>query len=333
MIQWFIRVALSHQNQKIELGRIEQRKWFPLDFYHVSHSQTGMQSILFPPHSIICNFCDCHTPHSLHSYLKLQYFWTLYPSLLVKILFSHLFSSSPSQQTHYKYKPLTFPTILLFINSITNCIITTTIHSFHFQLFFDTKFPFLRIFSVETIDYIRKVNDLIAIRFFLIENSGSRRPSLASVHSTSSSIRSYGAMRLDKEKEQKEMRHEMKLRLTRLQQQQQMIQNRPHIVIGDSLIHCGAIPKTIALTTPSPLTPNSLDELLPCVIESQEASASNRSLEFEFWFLFLFHLVQPSPPVKLKRNETYGKSSATLREDFLDWNMFTPNGLCYRARA
>lgn len=64
----------------------------------------------------------------------------------------------------------------------------------------------------------------------------------------------------------------MKLRLTRLQQQQQLIQNKPHIVITDPLIG-GAIPKTIALPkTPSPLTPNSQDELLPCVIETVEVS-------------------------------------------------------------
>lgn len=79
-------------------------------------------------------------------------------------------------------------------------------------------------------------------------------------------------MRFEKEIQQKELRQEMKLRLTRLQQQQQLIQNRPHIIISESLINSGAIPKTIALTSPSPLTPNSLDELLPSVIESQEVS-------------------------------------------------------------
>lgn len=79
-------------------------------------------------------------------------------------------------------------------------------------------------------------------------------------------------MRFEKELQQKEMRYEMKLRLSRLQQQQQLLQNRPHIIIGDPLVHSGAIPKTIALTTPSPLTPNSLDELLPSVIESHEVS-------------------------------------------------------------
>lgn len=103
-------------------------------------------------------------------------------------------------------------------------------------------------------------------------NLGSRRPSLASVHSTSSSIKSYSAIRFEKELQQKEIRQEMKLRLTRLQQQQQLIQNKPHIIITDPHVIGGAIPKTIALKTPSPLTPNSLDELLPCVIEVIETA-------------------------------------------------------------
>lgn len=98
---------------------------------------------------------------------------------------------------------------------------------------------------------------------------GSRRPSLASVHSTSSSIRSYSQIRFEKELQQKELRQEMKLRLTRLQQQQHYLQNKPHIIISD-LHHGGAIPKTIAITTPSPITPSSTDELLPSVDEGQE---------------------------------------------------------------
>ncbi|XP_037904939.1 uncharacterized protein LOC119647800 isoform X2 [Hermetia illucens] len=96
--------------------------------------------------------------------------------------------------------------------------------------------------------------------------TGSRRPSLASVHSTSSSIRSYGVMRFEKEAQQKEIRQEMKLRLTRLQQQQYC--TRPQIIVGGTGSH-GAITKMIMPTT-SPLTPNSLDELLPSVDESQE---------------------------------------------------------------
>lgn len=87
-------------------------------------------------------------------------------------------------------------------------------------------------------------------------------------------------MRFEKELQQKELRQEMKLRLTRLQQQQQLIQNKPHIIISDSIN--GTIPKP-ALKTPSPLTPNSLDELLPCVIETAEVSVSKFLLN-----LFLF---------------------------------------------
>lgn len=73
----------------------------------------------------------------------------------------------------------------------------------------------------------------------------------------------------------------MKLRLTRLQQQQQLIQNKPHIIISDSYMINGTLSKP-ALKTPSPLTPNSLDELLPCVIETAEVSGF-------FFIFFCFH--------------------------------------------
>ncbi|ALC44140.1 CG17364 [Drosophila busckii] len=97
----------------------------------------------------------------------------------------------------------------------------------------------------------------------------SRRPSLASVHSTSSSVRSYSMMRFEKEVLQKEIRQEMKLRLARLQQQQHLTQNKPQIVIGEALLQHGAIGR-VTMATPSPLTPNSLDELLPSLDENQE---------------------------------------------------------------
>ncbi|XP_053953512.1 uncharacterized protein LOC128860211 isoform X2 [Anastrepha ludens] len=104
--------------------------------------------------------------------------------------------------------------------------------------------------------------------------TGSRRPSLASVHSTSSSVRSYSMMRFEKEVQQKEIRQEMKLRLARLQQQQHLNQNKPQIVIGDTLQHhmgaASAFSRLSGMPTPSPLTPNSLDELLPSVDELQE---------------------------------------------------------------
>nr|NP_001261816.1 uncharacterized protein Dmel_CG17364, isoform D [Drosophila melanogaster]NP_648674.3 uncharacterized protein Dmel_CG17364, isoform F [Drosophila melanogaster]AAF49781.4 uncharacterized protein Dmel_CG17364, isoform F [Drosophila melanogaster]AGB94509.1 uncharacterized protein Dmel_CG17364, isoform D [Drosophila melanogaster] len=99
--------------------------------------------------------------------------------------------------------------------------------------------------------------------------TGSRRPSLASVHSTSSSVRSYSMMRFEKETQQKEIRQEMKLRLARLQQQQHLTQNKPQIVIGEALMQHGALSR-VTMATPSPLTPNSLDELLPSVDENQE---------------------------------------------------------------
>lgn len=86
----------------------------------------------------------------------------------------------------------------------------------------------------------------------------------------------------------------MKLRLTRLQQQQHLIQNKPHIIITDPHVIGGAIPKTIALKAPSPLTPNSLDELLPCVIETAEVSGFC-IIEFDkffiSFFLIPFHLI------------------------------------------
>ncbi|XP_054084696.1 uncharacterized protein LOC105210303 isoform X2 [Zeugodacus cucurbitae] len=104
--------------------------------------------------------------------------------------------------------------------------------------------------------------------------TGSRRPSLASVHSTSSSVRSYSMMRFEKEVQQKEIRQEMKLRLARLQQQQHLNQNKPQIVIGDTLQHhmsaASALSRLSGMPTPSPLTPNSTDELLPSVDELQE---------------------------------------------------------------
>lgn len=76
-------------------------------------------------------------------------------------------------------------------------------------------------------------------------------------------------VRIEKELQQKELRQEMKLRLARLQQQQHQQQNKPHIIISDPLLH-GVISKTIMMSSPSPLTPNSTDELLPSVDETQE---------------------------------------------------------------
>ncbi|XP_011313065.1 uncharacterized protein [Fopius arisanus] len=82
---------------------------------------------------------------------------------------------------------------------------------------------------------------------------GSRRPSLASIHSSTSSARSYSARRLEKERNEKEQRLALQeLRLARQREQDsqmQQMQTQP---------------------TPSPRTPHSTDELLPAVEESRE---------------------------------------------------------------
>lgn len=139
------------------------------------------------------------------------------------------------------------------------------------QLFFSfclSSFYFT-LFSSSLI--VNRLDTVTTATFF--QFSGSRRPSLASVHSTSSSIKSYSAQRFEKELQQKELRQEMKLRLTRLQQQQQLIQNRPHIVITDPHVFTpGAVS--------NPLTPNSLDDLLPSVIEMAEVSECDSPIRY-----------------------------------------------------
>uniref|UniRef100_A0A182TTH6 EB domain-containing protein n=1 Tax=Anopheles melas TaxID=34690 RepID=A0A182TTH6_9DIPT len=69
--------------------------------------------------------------------------------------------------------------------------------------------------------------------------------------------------------QQKELRQEMKRHLARLQEQQQLQKIKPNIIIGD-VISC-PMNKPI-LTTPSPMTPNSVDDILPSVDETQEFS-------------------------------------------------------------
>ncbi|XP_046740684.1 uncharacterized protein LOC124408064 isoform X1 [Diprion similis] len=76
---------------------------------------------------------------------------------------------------------------------------------------------------------------------------GSRRPSLASIHSSTSSARSYSARRLERERNEKE--HRLALQELRLQRQREQQQSAP---------------------TPSPRTPHSTDELLPSVDEVAE---------------------------------------------------------------
>ncbi|XP_031767129.2 uncharacterized protein LOC113522819 isoform X1 [Galleria mellonella] len=83
--------------------------------------------------------------------------------------------------------------------------------------------------------------------------AGSRRPSLSSVQSSSSSIRSYSARRWEKEREQKE-RRQMSMRLAQLH---------------DKMAAGREIPKHAP--TPSPRSPNnSTDGLLPAVCEIRE---------------------------------------------------------------
>ncbi|XP_048478952.1 uncharacterized protein LOC105383335 isoform X1 [Plutella xylostella] len=83
--------------------------------------------------------------------------------------------------------------------------------------------------------------------------AGSRRPSVSSIQSSSSSIRSYSAKRWEKEREQKE-RRQMSMRLAQLH---------------DKMNSGRDIPKLAP--TPSPRSPNnSTDGLLPAVCEIRE---------------------------------------------------------------
>ncbi|XP_076165147.1 uncharacterized protein LOC143145551 isoform X3 [Ptiloglossa arizonensis] len=82
---------------------------------------------------------------------------------------------------------------------------------------------------------------------------GSRRPSLTSVHSSTSSARSYSARRLEKERNEKEQRQALQeLRLAKQREQHQQQQQQQ------------------VAPTPSPRTPHSTDELLPSVEEGKE---------------------------------------------------------------
>ncbi|XP_015174691.1 PREDICTED: uncharacterized protein LOC107065479 isoform X3 [Polistes dominula] len=96
--------------------------------------------------------------------------------------------------------------------------------------------------------------------------AGSRRPSLASVHSSTSSARSYSARRLEKERNEKEQRQALQeLRLQKQreqQQQQQQQQQQPQ--------HQQQQQQQQVAPTPSPRTPHSTDELLPSVEEGKE---------------------------------------------------------------
>ncbi|XP_013139160.1 PREDICTED: uncharacterized protein LOC106103815 isoform X2 [Papilio polytes] len=88
---------------------------------------------------------------------------------------------------------------------------------------------------------------------YSLNDTGSRRPSLNSVQSSSSSIRSYSAKRWEREREQKE-RRQMSMRLAQLHDK----------------MAAGREPPRLA-PTPSPRSPNnSTDGLLPAVCEIRE---------------------------------------------------------------
>lgn len=88
--------------------------------------------------------------------------------------------------------------------------------------------------------------------FFLLTLLGSRRPSLASVHSSASSAKSFSAKRLERERNEKEQRQALQeLKLSRQREKESQEQVAP---------------------TPSPRTPHSTDELLPSVEEGKEAT-------------------------------------------------------------
>ncbi|XP_076376791.1 uncharacterized protein LOC143259242 isoform X4 [Megalopta genalis] len=84
-------------------------------------------------------------------------------------------------------------------------------------------------------------------------DTGSRRPSLTSIHSSTSSARSYSARRLEKERNEKEQRQALQeLRLAKQREQEKQQQQQQ------------------VAPTPSPRTPHSTDELLPSVEEGKE---------------------------------------------------------------
>ncbi|XP_057331693.1 uncharacterized protein LOC130671663 isoform X4 [Microplitis mediator] len=107
-------------------------------------------------------------------------------------------------------------------------------------------------------------------------DTGSRRPSLASLHSSVSSARSYSAKRLERERNEKEQRQALQeLRMSRQrdsdasQQQlgQQQQQQNQHQHQHQQL----QLQQQTNTPCPSPRTPHSTDELLPAVEEGKEA--------------------------------------------------------------
>ncbi|KAG8040983.1 hypothetical protein G9C98_001971 [Cotesia typhae] len=95
---------------------------------------------------------------------------------------------------------------------------------------------------------------------------GSRRPSLASLHSSVSSARSYSAKRLERERNEKEQRQALQeLRLSR-QRDSDAAQHQPAQPQQQLQLQ-----QQTSTPSPSPRTPHSTDELLPSVQEDKEA--------------------------------------------------------------
>lgn len=96
--------------------------------------------------------------------------------------------------------------------------------------------------------------------------TGSRRPSLASLHSSVSSARSYSAKRLERERNEKEQRQALQeLRLSR-QRDSDAAQHQPAQPQQQLQLQ-----QQTGTPSPSPRTPHSTDELLPSVQEDKEA--------------------------------------------------------------
>ncbi|XP_011497800.1 PREDICTED: uncharacterized protein LOC105362146 [Ceratosolen solmsi marchali] len=103
---------------------------------------------------------------------------------------------------------------------------------------------------------------------------GSRRPSLASIHSSTSSAKSYSARRLERERNEKEQRHalvELKLKHREQQQQQHhhQQQHQQQQQQQQQQYQQQEQQQSVA-PIPSPRTPHSTDELLPSVEEATE---------------------------------------------------------------
>lgn len=118
-------------------------------------------------------------------------------------------------------------------------------------------FMHLLLYNVLTVRYIFCIYCSLIARIIIWQFVGSRRPSLASLHSRSS-VRSYSHRRYERELEQKEARQEMKKHLARIQATNNFNNNNNnnHNLTGRREGY-----------TPSPRSPNSTDELLPTIAD------------------------------------------------------------------